>query len=157
MKINVIISTIVFSMSLASHAAGASNITELRPNDPWCNPSYCYPPPGYGGGSGSTTGSDPEPDRWKYIQVACTEPVQERYAKVLEWYVSQPIGERLYWYQLNLDSGEYFGGAATLPVVYYVPPGNNVGEEIWEIVDPYAAVPIAATPLNSQNLCWTPL
>ncbi|MFB9038205.1 hypothetical protein [Xanthomonas arboricola] len=154
MKIGVIISTIVFGMSLASHTAGASNITELRPNDPWCNPSYCYPPPGYGGGgSGSTTGSQPEQDKRAFIQADCREPIQERYAKVLQWYVSLPESERLWWYQIGME-GQPSGAAVGLAVVYYVPPGTNHGEEAWEIVDPYAAIPIAPTPLSSEHVCW---
>lgn len=149
MKIGVIISTIVFSMSLGAQVASASNDVTQIDTDPWCNPSYC---PGNGGGSGSTTGSNPEQDKFTFIEIDCRSPVQERYAKVLEWYVSLPIGERLWWYQLGAE-GAPPGTPSVLSVWYHYPYGINQGEEAWEIVDPYAAVPIAPTPFDSQWLC----
>ncbi len=149
MKIGVIISTIVFGMSLGAQTASASSDVTQIGTDPWCNPSYC---PGHGGGSGSTTGSNPEQDRFAFVLVDCRLPVQERYGKVLEWYTSLPIGERLWWYQLGAE-GAPIGSPVRLSVWYHYPYGYNQGEEDWEIVDPYAAVPIAPTPTYTGNQC----
>lgn len=151
MKLGVIVSAVVFGMSLAAQSSAAPGDVQVRSNDPWCNPSYCPPTPG-GPGSGSTTGSDPGPQNYKFIELDCRQPLQERYAKVLEWYLSLPIGERLWWYQIGIDSWPA-GTPVTLQVVYHV-GANNHGDEYWEIVDPYSSVPIAPTPLNSDGVCF---
>lgn len=158
MKIGVIISTIVFGMSLGAQLAAASDEVTQIDRDPWCTPSYCGPtgstyPNGVGGGSGSTTGSNPEQDRFAFVLVDCRQPVQERYAKVLEWYVSLPINERLWWYQIGAE-GAPSGAPSGLDIWYHYPYGYNQGSEVWEIVDPYAAVPIAPTPIVTGGQCW---
>ncbi|HED4875675.1 TPA: hypothetical protein R4K21_001472 [Stenotrophomonas maltophilia] len=150
MKLGVIISTIVFGMSLGMQAASASNGVTQIDTDPWCNPSYC---PGHGGGSGSTTGSNPEQDKFAFVLVDCRLPVQERYGKVLEWFTSLSINERLWWYQIGTEDMPV-GSPSRLSVTYHYPYGYNQGYELWEIVDPYAAVPIAPTPTSTGDQCW---
>jgi len=136
MKLSVIIASVVFGMSLTAVSEKASAL------DPWCNPSYCPPTPGYPG-SGETSREEDYGDTNRLVAgvVSCDSPVQERYAAVLAAYLADPIYARVIYYEQS-PRGEFhamYTGIAEL--------NGRLAFESWTITDPSSSVPIAPNPV----------
>lgn len=142
MKLSVIIASVVFGMSLTVASEKASAL------DPWCNPSYCPPTPGYPG-SGETSREEDYGNTTRYVAgvSSCDAPVQERYAAVLAEFLSWPLHARVYYYE------ESAGGLFNAAYIDIPELNKLLAWEAWTITDPSASVPIAPNPVPGTFEC----
>lgn len=142
MKLSVIVASLVFGMSMSAAPSKASGL------DPWCNPSYCPPTPGYPG-SGETSREEDHGDTNRYVAgvVSCNSPVQERYAAVLAEFMSDPLDARVHYYETS-PRGEFYAMYTGISEL-----NGRLAFEVWTITDPSSSVPIAPNPVAGTFEC----
>lgn len=138
MKLAVLIGAVVVAMSISGEGKASE--------DPWCNPSYCPPDPGYPGG-GSTSREDTAPYSYPmtisvYVDCRQITSYQQRFELVKQAFLAE-----------NMVRKEYSWTLGEVGVVYMeAGSAGRYGFEHWLLDEPFAPNVLLA-PVEGSYHC----